>query len=45
MPLAAGPPNNAFQRSGIIVAALCALESCARAKAEVASVVPAELGR
>ena len=37
--------NNAFQRSSTIVAALCALESCARARAEGASVAPAELGR
>ncbi len=37
--------NNALQRNGPIVAALCALESCARARAEGASVAPAELGR
>ena len=38
-------PNNAFQRNGATVAALCAPESCARARAKVASVAPAELGR
>lgn len=37
--------NNAFQRSGVTVAALCALEPSARARAETASCSPAELGR